>query len=516
MLNGSFPLGQPGGGFRHGWRQLTGADATLDQEPVTGMAGRFSRRVHAYAKRRHLPLRHCGPGGRKHELAEQVRPTDPTVTGGVLIRVAKAPARVWEVVQNAGGVPPLRRKTPWPSVNHDHSPSRDQDWGHLTLQVSGHPPCGVQVLRNGHEGVERRARKRRVPSATDGNGFVAGSDVPAVDRLAATRGDGHGIDRLATGCERWVDTSCVGFGLTRAAQPRSGFHSEDSGSQLESSRNRLLTRGTVLEAGSPGRLDRTRRALAVPTLRTLCGAQHRPHRRHGSNPGAPRRERVVAAATHDLTVLQRHCGRRTLKRSDKGARVLRIEGILPHGKVRRCGQRLEQRSLVLAKLQRRVIGFLNVVYAAHRGPLQADALDTWPLPPQRGTHRRAGVEAVRALAPKPEGFTAPDVAAKVRPLLGAPGVAYTPRQAASDPAKLRGTPLVARVPATRRYQAPVPGVQILAALLILREKGITPVLAGVCTPPPGPTPKRPHPLDVHYANLHHARHRTFETLGLAA
>src|SRR5512139_1226116 len=246
VLNGYFPLGQQGGGFRCWWRQLTGSDATLDQAHVTGMAGRFSRRVHAYAKRRHIPLRHCDPGVRKHELAEQDRPADPAFTGGFLILVAKAPALVWEVVKSAGGVPHLRRKTPWPYVNHYHFHLLDKDWGHLTLKVSGHPPFGVQVLLNGHEWVERRARKRRVPIAKEGNCFGGGSDVPAVDRLAATLGDRHGIDRLAKVCERWVYTSCLCFGLTREEQTRSGFHYQTLCLQLEYSRTLLVPRGPVL------------------------------------------------------------------------------------------------------------------------------------------------------------------------------------------------------------------------------------------------------------------------------
>ena len=447
LLNGYFPLGQQGGGFRHWWRQLTGSDATLDQAHVTGMAGRFSRRVHAYAKRRHIPLRHCDPGVRKHELAEQYRPTDPHFTGVFLILVAKAPALVWEVAQNAAGVPHLRRKTPWPYVNHYHFHILDKDWGHLTLKVSGHPPFGLQVLLNGHEWVERRARQRRVPIAKEGNCFVGGSDVPAVDRLAATLGDGHGIDRLAKVCERWVYSSCVCFGLTREEQTRSGFHYQYSCYQLEYSRNLLFTRGTVLDAVYQGLLDRTRRLLDVPTLKTIFGTKRRPQRRHDGS--APRLERVVERATHDLTVLKLHFGPLTLKMYDKGARVLRIEVIVHHVKALRCGQRLEKLSIVLAKLRRMVIDFFNVVYAAHRSTLHADALDTLPLPTQRGAQRLAGVdlqksrmravvEAVLALAPKPEGFTAPDVAAKVRPLLGAPGAAYTPRQAAYDLAKLRG------------------------------------------------------------------------------
>lgn len=69
---------------------------------------------------------------------------------------------------------------------------------------------------------------------------------------------------------------------------------------------------------------------------------------------------------------------------------------------------------------------------------------------------------------------------------------------------------------TRRYQAAVPGVQTLAALLILREKVIKPVLAGTGKPKPGRPPKRIHPVDVHDDNLQRELRRTFETLGVAA
>ena len=71
VLNGYFPLGQQGGGFRTRWRQLTGSDATLDQVHLQRMAGHFSHRVHGWAKKEGIPLIHCAPGIRKHELAEQ-------------------------------------------------------------------------------------------------------------------------------------------------------------------------------------------------------------------------------------------------------------------------------------------------------------------------------------------------------------------------------------------------------------------------------------------------------------
>jgi hypothetical protein len=83
---------------------------------------------------------------------------------------------------------------------------------------------------------------------------------------------------------------------------------------------------------------------------------------------------------------------------------------------------------------------------------------------------------------------------------------HTPRPAAYDLRKLHGKALVRRVGMTHRYQPQTPAIRTLAALLILRGAG---------KPKPGRPPKKIHPLDVHYENLHREMRRTFETLGLA-
>jgi hypothetical protein len=524
VLNGYFPLGQQGGGVRYWWRQLTGSDETLDQEHLLRMAGRFSRRVHAYAKRRRIPLIHCEPGVHKHTLAEDYRPPDPLFTGLFLILVAKAPALVWEVTSRGGG-PHLARKTPWPYVNHYHFHIIDREWGHLTFKLSGHPPFGVQVMLNGHEWVEHRARRKAIPVVKEGNCFVGGSDFPTLDRLADTLCDERAIGRLIRVCERWVYSSCLCFALDRAAQERSGFRYQYSCFQLEYSRNLLFTRGTVLDEVYQGLIDRTRRRLDVATLKTIFGRKHRPHQRRQGG-GAPRIERIVNAA-YDLTVFKVHWGRLTLKIYDKGARVLRIEVIVHNVKALQCGRRLEKLSIMLAQLQRMVIDFLNVVQAAHVSSLDAGAMDALPQPTSRGAQRLAGVDlqkprmrtvvgAVLALATQPGGFTARDLADKTRTLLGPSASPYTPRHAAYDLRKLRGKALVERVGTTRRYHPHPPGIRTLAALLILREQVIKPVLAAAGKPQPGRPPNRIHPLDVHYENLQRELRRTFETLGLAA
>ena len=56
VLNGYFQLGQSPGGFRTWWRQLFGSDATLDNTHLMRWAGKFSRRVRAFAQAQGVPL----------------------------------------------------------------------------------------------------------------------------------------------------------------------------------------------------------------------------------------------------------------------------------------------------------------------------------------------------------------------------------------------------------------------------------------------------------------------------
>lgn len=53
----------------------------------------------------------------------------------------------------------------------------------------------------------------------------------------------------------------------------------------------------------------------------------------------------------------------------------------------------------------------------------------------------------------------------------------------------------------------------MCAYLVLRDKVIKPLLAGIVRPL-GRPPKNPNPLDHHYVALRQELHRTFETIGL--
>ena len=55
VLNAYFAMGQSGGGFRVWWRALYGSDENLDDNHLMRMAGRFSRRLRAWAKGKQGP-----------------------------------------------------------------------------------------------------------------------------------------------------------------------------------------------------------------------------------------------------------------------------------------------------------------------------------------------------------------------------------------------------------------------------------------------------------------------------
>nr|VFJ78827.1 MAG: hypothetical protein BECKFW1821C_GA0114237_12061 [Candidatus Kentron sp. FW] len=522
VLNGYFPLGQQGGGLRTWWRQLTGSDETLDQDHLLRMAGRFSRRVHGWAKKHNIPVIHCASGERKHELAEKHLPQNPSFQGLFLILVAKAPGLVWDAKRSDTGNLHLQRRTPWPYINHYHFHIIDPEWGHITIKMSGHPPFGMQIMLNGHEWVERQARKQTISIQKEGNCFVGGS-FQALNQIADTLCDEHTIGRLTDVCDRWAYSSCLCFALDSDEQQRSGFRYRYSVFQIEQSRNLLFTRGTTLDGVFQGLIDRTRRYLDVPKLRTIFGYRHRPHQRQQNK--KPRMLRVLDQPVHDLTVFKVHFGPLTLKLYDKGARVLRIETIAHNVKGLRCGKVIEKLPIMLAKLQQMVIDFLNVVQAANHSYLPDGILDTLVEPTQRGARRLAGIdlqktrvrlvsEAVLALAPKPGGFTMAELAAKVRDLLHDSALTYTTRHAAYDFSKFRGKKFVEKIENSRRYRTLPDGIRVLAGMLTLRERVIKPVLAGLGKPRIGRPPKNVDPLDQHYDNLQRELRRTFETLAI--
>ena len=126
------------------------------------------------------------------------------------------------------------------------------------------------------------------------------------------------------------------------------------------------------------------------------------------------------------------------------------------------------------------------------------------------------VEALIALSPSPNGFTASDVAARVRLLSRQDLVHYGPRHAAYDLKKLRGKHIVQRIGRTCRYETLPTGLRALTALIVLRNKAIKPLLAAARPLHPARGSRNPKPIDAHYQTIQGAMRGIFHELGLAA
>ena len=525
VLNANFGLCYSPGGFRSWWRRLHhGSDAELDNAHLMRMAGRFSRRVRGWAQAHDVPVIDCGREERKHLIAEEHLKKNPCIRGLFLILVGRAVATVWDVKRSSSGViQNLEAKRPF--INHYSFHIMDPDWGHVTIKMAGHPPFGAQIILNGHEYVACQAREAGIPFTKEGNCFTVLPNLADLARVADTLSEVRTIGRLSQVCERWIYSACLCFALDLEEQERSGFHYHYSIYQVECSRNLIFQRGSQMEQIFQGLIDRTRARLTVKRLKTIFGVKCRPHRDRKDK--APRLEVVVETPAYDLTIFKLHFGKLTLKVYTKGERVLRFEAIVHNTKELRCGRLLERFPQIIARLQQILEQFLNNLYCMDASFISGETLDQLATPSQVGKTRiggmdvnkprtRAVLSAVLALACSPDGFTTGQLANTVRSMLPATDSSYDPRRAAYDLRKLRGKELVSKVPDSRRYFIPQQAVRTIAALVILREKILRPILAGVGKPKMGRKPKNWSSIDEHYEAVRQDMFTLMEDLRIAA
>jgi hypothetical protein len=527
VLNAYFPLGQSPGGFRTWWRTLKGSDKDLDNTNLMRFAGRFSRRIHAYAKKEGIPLIHCQRGERKHEIAEQHIPKDPDFRGVFCIIVGIAPAPVFHIQRSKSGViSNISTKTPYPYVNHYSFHIMDREWGHLTIKLCPHPPFTAQIILNGHEYVARQARKDKLVFTKEGNCFTAVTDIAGLTGIADTMRASCSVGRLVRTCDQWIYSACLSFALDRLEQKTSGFYYHYSVYQVEYSRNLLFTRGRTLDQVFHGLIDRTRAPLNIKTVRTIFGYQRRPFSHHGKK-HLPRFEIAVERPVYDLTIFKIHFGKMTIKMYSKGERVLRIEVIVHNTKQLRCGKRIDRFPQISESLKEILERFLTVLNGVDVSFIDNGMLEKWHLPSKVGAIQiggidinrpriRAVMEALIALSIKPRGFTAADLADKVRGNLRISESQYHSRQASYDLKKFRGKDLVQMIGHSRSYTATRDGLRSMTAFLVLREKILIPLLAGVEKHHPSPKPRNLCNIDVHYKNIQLEMQQIFKITKIAA
>ena len=156
-----------------------------------------------------------------------------------------------------------------------------------------------------------------------------------------------------------------------------------------------------------------------------------------------------------------------------------------------------------------------------------DTMEQLPEPGRVGKTRVGGIDfnkqrmrtvmhAVVALSTSPKGFTASNLARKVSAWNSPSAKPYTARQAAYDLRKLRGKDLVGKIGNSRHYQPTPKGLRAMAALAVLRDKVIKPLLAASGLPPLLPQIQDSVRIDEHYDDLRSGMRRLFGALGIAA
>src|SRR5207237_8676363 len=93
VLNAYLRMGHSGGGFRAWWQKRYGSEEHLDNAHLMRLAGRFGRRLRAFAKARNIPVADCKRAARKHETAGANLARHPGKPRRFLSRVSRSKSR---------------------------------------------------------------------------------------------------------------------------------------------------------------------------------------------------------------------------------------------------------------------------------------------------------------------------------------------------------------------------------------------------------------------------------------
>ena len=521
VLNAYYRPCTTAGGIRCWWRSLHGDDNNLDKTHLVRMAGRFNRRVKAYAEAHQIPLVYCGRGDRKHEIAEQHLPQDKAFVGLFLVIISRASGAVWDVEQKPDGSIKQITRT-YRSINHLFFHFIDPEWGHVTIRMSSHPPFAAMVILNGHEYIAQQAQAQGVALEQSSNCFTSIMSPTELTQIAETSCAAHTIGQLRQLCDRWI-YSCLHFALTIEEQRRSGFHYTYALFQIEYSRNFLFRVPAQMEHVYNALLDRSRALLDIPQLKTIFGRSKRCYRKKTDSTHPVTEERSFERPRFNMSIFKLRFGALMLKLYTKGEAVLRSE--ITVNNARRINRKYSLAHVhdLLTYLRGILLRFLDQLAVLSAAFVPDDALDSVRSPATLGKSSVAGIDlhqpriravmhTVIALAPTPRGFSASELAAGVRQRLKLDSHQYLPRHAAYDLRKLRAKTWVDKVAQSRRYEPNLDGLRTMTSLLLLHEQVRKPLFAATtCSVDQQPKTD----LDSQYGNVQREIHKLFSLLGFA-
>ena len=483
VLNAYCPMLMVPGGVRKWYRLMEGSDKDMSDSSMMRYAGRFSRRVQSFCKKKTIPFVYFQTGERKHEEAEKLMPKDKSFIGIFAVFVSRAPSLLWEVKKFDNGSIDIRRKKKISLVNHYYFHIMDKDWGHITIRMCAHPPFSCNVILNGHEWVERHEDYNKLEVTKEGNCFTSYNDGEKLTQIADTLKINGQFERV---CQRWI-YSCLWFVMDKKQQASTGIQFKFSIYQIEYSRNLLFNRGRLVDDVYQKIIDLTRGRLDIKRLKTIFGKKKRPYK-HKSTAPAP--EVRLETPDYNMTIFKIHFGRLTVKLYDKGERTLRAEVVVHNTKDLNCKRGIDSFGEVVEKLETIMGSFLSNLDHAHVATIDEGAFEEIAKPSKSGENRLAGIDfnkarprqvaaVLLALSMKPGGFTSKDLADELAHKFD-PG--YSRRNASYDLRKFRGKGMVKKIEGSNKYVLTEDGIKTISAILCMLTKEIPALLSIIRSP----------------------------------
>lgn len=483
VLNAYIPMLMVPGGVRNWYRLMEGSDQDMSDASMMRYAGRFSRRVQGFCKKKGIPFVHFRPGERKHEEAEKLKPNDKSFIGIFAVFVSRAPSLLWEVKKFDNGSIDIRRKKKTSLVNHYYFHIMDKDWGHITIRMCAHPPFSCNVILNGHEWVEHHQDYNKLEAKKEGNCFTSYSDGEKLTQIADTLKINGQFEQV---CQRWI-YSCLWFVMDKNQQAATGVKYNFSIYQIEYSRNLLFKRGRQVDDVYQKIIDLTRGRLDIKRLKTIFGRKRRPYK-HKSTAPAP--EVRLETPDYNLTIFKINFGRLTVKLYDKGERTLRAEVVVHNTKDLNCKRGIDSFGEIVEKLETIMGSFLSNLNHAHVATIDEESFEEIAKPSQQGKNRLAGIDfnkarnkqvaaVILALSMKPGGFTSKDLAEEISHRFNPD---FSRRNASYIIRKFRGKGMVRKIESSIKYEVTEEGLKVISAILCMLTKELPALLSIIKSP----------------------------------
>ena len=483
VLNAYCPMLLVPGGVRNWYRLMQGSDKDMSDAAMMRFAGRFSRRIQSFCKKKDIPFVHFQTGERKHGEAERMQPRDKSFIGIFAVFVSRAPSLLWEVKKFKSGSIDIRRKEKTSLVNHYYIHIMDKDWGHITIRICAHPPFSCNIILNGHEWVERHEAYPSLRATKQGNCFTSYNNGEKLTQIADTLKINGQLGQV---CQRWI-YSCLWFVMDKKQQEATGIQYNFSIYQIEYSRNLLFKRGRQMDDVYQKIIDLTRGRLDMKRLKTIFGKSKRPFKQK-STASAP--EVLIETPDYNLTIFKIHFGRLTVKLYDKGECTLRAEVVVHNTKDLKCRRGIDSFAGIVEKLETIMRSFLSNLDHAHVATINEATFEEIATPTHFGKNRLAGLDfnktrtknvamVLLALAMKPGGFTSKDLSNEMTQKFGG---SFSCRNASYEIKKFRGKKIVKKIKGSIRYMVTEFGIKTISAILGILTNHIPAMLSIIKSP----------------------------------